>query len=189
MEQSLKMPVKPYPMYRFAFAAAVIVLFLSGCSPKIPFTQSIREQHNLSEAEIRRIQFYLSDPVLLRRGTSDSQKATEEGTLVIKSGKNLEQVSFKAKTPGTVDAVINSSTFKVSFEEGAEKNLVFSSDKQGYYSLQALSWDRNGRGTINYDGQTYYAAPGSRNAILMFKMKSLKDVKVKEKVVKGKKLN
>ena len=176
-------------MPRLALIAAIAVLFLTSCSPKIPFTQSIREQHNLSEAEIRKIQFYLSDPVLLRRGTSDSQKATEEGTLVIKSGKNLEQVSFKAKTPGAVDAVISNNTLKVSFEEGAEKGLIFSTDKQGYYNLQALSWDRNGRGTINYDGQTYYAAPGSRNAILMFKMKSLKDVKIKEKVVKGKKVN
>ena len=162
---------------------------LTSCSPKIPFTQTIRDQNSLTAEELQRIQFYLSDPVILRRGNSQSQKATEEGALVIKSGKNIEQVSFKSNTPGTVSEVVSNAALKMSFEEGPEKVLVFSADKNGYYSLKALTWDKDGRGTINYGGQTYTAAPGSSNAVLLFKMKSLKKVKVKENVVKGKKLN
>jgi hypothetical protein len=166
--------------FRLHFLVGALVL-LAGCSPKIPFTQSVREKHNLTAEELRRIQFYLSDPVILRRGNSQSEKATEEGALVIKSGKNIEQVSFKANTPGTVSEVVSNSAMKISFEDGPEKMLVFSSDKNGYYALKALSWERDGKGTINYGGQTYTAAPGSSNAILLFKMKSLKDVQVKER--------
>lgn len=175
-------------MKNHLFAICALAL-LSSCSPKIPFTQTIRDQNNLTAEDLQRIQFYLSDPVILKRGNVSNQKATEEGALVIKSGKNIEQVSFKANTPGTVSEVVSNSVLKMSFEEGAEKVLVFSSDKNGYYSLKAVSWERDGRGTINYGGQTYIAAPGSSNAVLMFKMKSLKKVKVQEKVVKGKKLN
>lgn len=166
-----------------------VVLALSSCSPKIPFTQTLREQNNLTAEELQRIQFYLSDPVILRRGNVSSEKATEEGSLVIKSGKNIEQVSFKANTPGTVSEVVSNSALRMSFEDGAEKALVFSADRNGYYSLKALNWEKDGRGTINYGGQTYIAVPGSSNAVLMFKMKSLKKVRVQEKVVKGKKLN
>jgi hypothetical protein len=165
------------------------LLSFSACSPKIPFTQSLRDQYKLTQEEMRSIQFYLSDPVILRRGSSNSKKETEDGTLVIKNGKNVEQVSFKANTPGALDQVVNSNSLKVSFEDGAEKSLVFASDRNGYYALQAISWDKDGKGTINYGGQTYYAIPGSRNAILLFKMKSLRKVNVQEKVVKGKKIN
>jgi hypothetical protein len=174
--------------FKIHFLVATVVL-LSSCSPKIPFTQSIREKHNLTAEELRRIQFYLSDPVVLRRGNSQSAKGTDEGALVIKSEKNIDQVSFKANTPGTVNEVASNSALKISFEDGPEKLLVFSTDKNGFYSLKAMNWEKEGRGTINYGGQTYTAAPGSSNAILLFKMKSLKDVEVNDKVVKGKRIN
>lgn len=175
-----------------SFLPAVVTLaVLSGCSPKIPFTQRVREQYNLSGDELKRIQFYISDPLVLQRGTNENAKATEEGTLVIKSGSNVEQVYFKRNTPGAVSSVVDAQKMTVSFEDGAEKYLVFGSenDRSGYYRVQAVNWDKSGKGKINYGGQTYYAAPGSQDAILMFKMKSLRKLRVDQKVVKGKKIN
>ena len=169
---------------------ALSTIFIS-CSPKIPFTQSIRDQYKLSPQEIKHIQFYLSDPIVLKRGESkENQKTTDDGTLVVKSGKDLEQIVFKRNIPGAVSEIVDSEKMTIAFEDGNEKYLVFGSngDRNGYYSLQALQW-KGERGKINYGGQTYFSNPGSNQAILLFKMKSLRNVKVEEKVVKGKKVN
>ncbi len=167
-----------------------LTFLISSCSPKIPFTQAVRDRYKLTPEELRGIQFYISDPVALRRGeSSENQKSTEDGKLVVESGKSIEQVTIKANTAGAVEQVPDFKTLSVSFEEGSEKNLVFSSAKSrnGYYSLQALSW-KDGRGEVNYGGKTWFANPGSDQAILLFKMKSIKKMRVNEKVVKGKKV-
>ncbi|MFM9055388.1 MAG: hypothetical protein ACKOQY_01695 [Bacteroidota bacterium] len=60
-----------------SFALLCIFLF-NACSPKVPFTQQIREQYKLSPDELKRIQFYLSDPVVLRRmEQSEREKKTD----------------------------------------------------------------------------------------------------------------
>ena len=171
--------------------AAGILLFASACSPKIPFTQAVRDQYKLTPEELKGIQFYLSDPVALRKGeANENQKSTEDGKLIIESGKTIDQVTIKSNTEGAVESVPDLKSLTVSFEEGAEKYLVFSSIKSrnGFYSLQALNWE-NGRGKVSYAGQTWYASPGSDQAILLFKMKSIKKLRVNEKVAKGRRVN
>lgn len=163
---------------------------LASCSPKIPFTQDIREKNRLTPEELKGIQFYLSDPVTLRRGDDEeSKKSTDQGKLVIEKGRSLDQVSFRANTPGAIESVVDQSTFKVAFEDGPENYLVFGSsrNRSGYYSLQALTWD-NGRGKINYGGKTWFTNQGSDKAILMFKMKSVRKIRVNDKVAKGKRV-
>ena len=56
--------------------AGIILFFLSSCSPKIPFTQTVRDQYQLTPEEIKGIQFYLSDPITLRRGETNEQQKT-----------------------------------------------------------------------------------------------------------------
>lgn len=163
---------------------------LSSCSPKIPFTQSVREKYKLTDEDLKHIQFYLSDAVVLKRGEElGREKQNENGTLVIKSGKNIEQVVFKRNTACVLNTVTDNNKFSVSFEDAANKFLVFGSqgDPDGYYSLKALEWN-GGKGKINYGDQTYYSNQGSQKTFLMFKMQSLRKINVDEKVVKGKKV-
>ena len=165
-------------------------LLLASCSPKIPFTQSIRDKYKLSEEDLKRIQFYVSDAIILKRGEDLArEKGTDNGALVIKSGKNIEQVVFKRNTACVVNTVVDNTKLSVSFEDGANKFLVFGSegDPNNYYALQAKEWN-GGKGKIIYGDQTYYTNPGSQRTFLMFKMQSLRKIHVDEKVVKGKKV-
>ncbi|MBK9319367.1 MAG: hypothetical protein IPM91_11410 [Bacteroidetes bacterium] len=157
---------------------------------QIPFTQAVRDQYKLTPEELKGIQFYLSIPLLYEKGeANENQKSTEDGKLIIESGKTIDQVTIKIKY-GRCRKCSDLKSLTVSFEEGAEKYLVFSSIKSrnGFYSLQALNWE-NGRGKVSYAGQTWYASPGSDQAILLFKMKSIKKLRVNEKVAKGRKVN
>ena len=48
--------------------AVVAVLALSACGPTLsPFTESLYKKNQWSEAELKRIQFYLSNDIVMRR--------------------------------------------------------------------------------------------------------------------------
>ena len=58
----------------------VILLSLSACAPRIQFTQAIKVQHQLKEAEIKKIQFYTTSDIIMQRAeNSGSNKETNEG--------------------------------------------------------------------------------------------------------------
>ncbi len=172
------------------FLLAILLFVFDACSPKIPFTQAIRDKYKLTEADLKSIQFYLSEQVVLKRGEDlGREKGTDDGTLVIKSGKNLEEVVFKRNTACVINQVVDNSKVTMGFEDDPKKYLVFGSDgdPNGYYSIKALEWVKS-RGKINYGDQTYYTYLNNQGVYLMFKMKSLKNVNLDQKVVKGKKL-
>lgn len=167
------------------------MLLLSSCSEKIYFTQAIRDQYNLTAEEMRGIQFYISDEVVLRKGEeNENQKTTEDGKLIVESGKSIDQLVIKANTKGGVEGVSDNRTIDIGFDDESGNFLTFGSsrNRNGLYTLQAISWE-NGRGKIRYGDAYWYASKGSENAALMFKMKSIKKLRVNEKVAKGRKVN
>ena len=108
----------------------------------------------------------------------------------MESGKSIDQLVIKANTRGGVEGVSDSRSIDVGFDEESGNFLTFSSgrNRNGVYTLQAITWE-NGRGKIRYGDAYWYAAKGSENAALMFKMKSIKKLRVTEKVAKGRKVN
>lgn len=168
----------------------LIMIALSACSDKIYFTQAIRDQYQLTPEEMRGIQFYISDEVVLRKGEeNENQKTTEDGKLIVESGKSIDQLVVKANTRGGVDNVSDTRSIDVGFDEESGNTLTFGSsrNRNGLYTLQAISWE-NGRGKVRYGDSFWYASKGSENAALLFKMKSIKKLRVSEKVAKGRKV-
>jgi hypothetical protein len=102
----------------------------------------------------------------------------------------IEEVIIKAGTPCVINSVVDGEKVTVSFEEDMNKYLVFGSvrNADGYYTLMALEW-KSGKGKVNYGENTYYSSPGSKDIFLALKMKSLKRLKVDQKVVKGATVN
>lgn len=163
---------------------------LSSCAPRVPFTQATKEQYRLTESDLKQIQFYASHDIVLQRAETDqSGKETTEGTLILTEGKSVEQVLIRAGTPGIVDKVIDDNRMMVSFEDGADKGLVFGDpfDKKGKYTMLAAEW-KNNRGVLDYGGKTWFAAPGASNVYLTFKMKRLRKFRKDSRVVKGRRL-
>ncbi|NNF02010.1 MAG: hypothetical protein HKN22_04950 [Bacteroidia bacterium] len=170
----------------------IILLFVvSACSPKIPFTQDVRQTYKLNEEELKSIQFYVSEDIILRKGDKESPaKLMDEGTLKIKKSKTMKEIVIKAGTPCVVDQVVSGEKVTVKFEDGVNKYLVFAniSNSRGFYSLQAQTWTQSGIGRINYGDQYYWVNKNGKNAILLFKMKKLEEHRKDQKVVSGKKV-
>ncbi len=165
-----------------------IFFVLEGCAPRVPFTGEIRNKYNLSEAELKQLQFYNSHDITLSQVSEEAKtKQTQDGELKITTGKSYDEVLIKAGTRGVVEKVIDQNRIAVSFEPGSY--IIFGDpDHKNYnYTLLAADW-RNNRGVLNYGGKEYYANRGAANIYLKFKLSKLNKVQRKSRVVKGRKL-
>lgn len=178
-------------IFRNFISLIAISSLLLSCAPKIPFTQSIRNEHNLKAADLKVLQFYNSHDIVLNRAEkSESEQETVEGTLTIKTGQSVEQIIIKEGTPGLVQSVPGRKKLRVSFEVGDNEGLMFGVANKKVnerYSLMAPDWQGN-RGKIQYNGQTYYTSRNSGDTYLQFKMRRLNRYIKKQRVVKGRKI-
>lgn len=174
---------------------ATACLILPSCAPRIPFTQEVRQEYRLTDTELKSIQFYISDDVILHRDVTDSKEVgTDRGTLKVKSGRTIEEVLIKAHTPCVVQSVLDTKLV-LSFGDGPNELLVFGdvSDKgvrfrRGHYYAMLAADFRDGRDVVEYDGREFYVADPGRPVFLLFKMESIREYNRNTKTVKGKKL-
>ncbi len=98
--------------------AILLALVASGCRSFVPFTQEIRDQNHLSEAELKNLQFYVSNTITLRReAESGGRQVTGNHKLLVVAGKTIEEVVIEAKTPG-VCVGVGPHHLSISFEQG-----------------------------------------------------------------------
>ena len=130
-----------------AGALALLVLSLSaaGCRSRppaelVPFTDAMRLRYQLEDKQLRELQFYLSDRIVLERVAEKGDGRVDRGRLVVRSGTVIHQILVRRGTPGVIEALndIGDSrdghAIEVSFEPGAP--LRFSAAKAGgTYSL------------------------------------------------------
>jgi hypothetical protein len=125
-----------------AFAVAVLVaLFASpGCqsTPRgelVPFTDEMRQRYQLDSSEIRKLQFYLSDRIILERVAEKGEGRVDAGRLIVRSGTVIHQIVVERGTPGAAEARAeigdsrDGHAIEISFEIGAP--LRFSAAKAG----------------------------------------------------------
>src|SRR3954465_9186974 len=100
-------------------AAALLALgATTGCRSLVPFTQEIRDQNHLSDAELKNLQFYVSSTVTLRRELeSGGRQVTGNHKLLMIAGKSIEEVVIPEKTPG-ICVGVTAHALQISFESG-----------------------------------------------------------------------
>jgi hypothetical protein len=177
-------------MNRITLSLIVLVVSFASCSPKIQFTQAVKEQHQLTDDEMKKLQFYTSSDIVLQRNQRDnSGKETDDGELVITSGSSLDQVIIPAGTPGIVIGLQGANAMLVRFEPGEGKHLVFGDPKnrKGPYQLMPEG-EKGGKKYVTYAGKKYSLSGTSEYVSLTFTMKRLNKFRKDEHVVKGMKL-
>ena len=91
----------------------------TGCRPAmVPLTQEIREQHHLTDDDLKNLQYYVSSTITLHREVdSGSRQVTGNHRLLLIAGKSVEEVVVEEKTPG-VCVGIGAHALRISFEQG-----------------------------------------------------------------------
>lgn len=173
-------------------AIAGLFLLLAGCGMKVPYTDQIKEEYNLSEENIRKVQFYTSATIILQRKNAvENQETTEGGALVTNENSVENRIIIPVNTRCVYEKFEANGDIHVRFEVGQNKALRFAIRKgqsNGRYYLMANSWDAQKGGEINYGNLTYYATTDSGSAYLLVMTKKLKKVKRKDRVVRGMKV-
>lgn len=163
------------------------VLF-SSCSPRLtPFTQKFYDSYEFKQEDLKRIQFYLSEDVVLRRDMTGGNVEIVQGEIKVVDGRKVEQIVIRKGTPGVLVTLPKENRFAVSFEPDDDtKFLMFGpNEKLGRkYTLLAADWKKH-TGVISYGDQKYYTDGHNGLAALMVNLNKMYHEQRKSHVAKG----
>lgn len=174
------------------FITIVTVLFLSSCSKKLTyFTNDIKQEFDLNDGDLRKVQFYLSQDIVLQRRVKAEDTQIRKGQIKVVDGSKVEEIVFEKGTPGVfVFTPEKSEAFAISFEAGGDKRfLMFGPNKSSgeRYVLLAKDWERNS-GLVRYDGREYRTSSSSAYASLLVDLKNAKKAKINRRSADGRKV-
>ena len=110
-------------------------VYFTSCGPTYrPFTAELQEQNRWTEDELKHIQFYLSNDIVLRRNLSRGESVIEGGKIRIKEGQRIEEVVIKEGTPGVLVFMPKEERLAIAFESGKG---AFSGSKGNYIIIGA----------------------------------------------------
>ena len=177
-------------MFRTCALLLTCIFLFTSCGPRLsPFTQRLYEDQGWDEPDLRRIQFYLSEDVILTRELRSDRSTITRGTVKVIDGREVEQIVFKRNTPGVFTFSPKSQRMAISFEDNNDNYLVFGPNpKNGdRYSLLASDWNRNS-GQVTYAGREWRVSSADAFASLLIPLKRIREGDTKGRVVGGRKI-
>ena len=175
-----------------------IILTLSSCvSNRIYFTVDTQKQLNEEKINLKQIQFFNSEDIVLVRQASEAEVNVENGKLKMENGKMVEEIIIPAGTPGLCE-VYDERSLRVSFDDGEGNALPFLVERKGGvvvdgsgFKLGGKDWKktRNGSkvGKVDYEKRVFTIIRGANSRLLIDKT-TLTKVNRTTKVAKGRKL-
>lgn len=177
-----------------------IGLMIIATSCKVTFTRDLRSQIEAQGLNPKKIQYYNSQAIVLKRVLSTSETKVASGEVRLENGMNVEQIEIKKNTPGILDSVSGDLMY-IRFEQGANRYLVFKDNAYGEYELKADKWDPKtvgtqttggyaqffelNKGEVSYEGKKYYTNTTINKPKLKIKKKETSKVAVKRRKATG----
>jgi hypothetical protein len=174
------------------FFACTFILLLSSCSRELrPFTQNILKEGNWSDTELQKIQFYLSEDIVIRRKLTEGvNEIASGGSIKIFKGEKVEEVRIPRGTPGVFLQRVGNDHFAIGFDASTDKRyLMFGPNpkRQGSYVLLASEW-KNSYGKVRYDDRFFFTDEQSAMASLLVDLRKIKSVEVSSKTERGRRV-
>ncbi|HHJ49679.1 MAG TPA: hypothetical protein ENJ88_02090 [Phaeodactylibacter sp.] len=169
------------------FLLAFGVLLFASCSDRlVPFTQDLYEEYRWTDEDLQKIQFYLSQDILLYRTIKSGDTEITRGEIRIRDGVKVEEIVIPAGTPGVFLFSPKANRMAISFEDGDKYFLMFGPNEKldGRYVLLADKWEKH-QGTVTYGGSWYKVDASDAFAGLMVNLKRARKVQVKRRVAEG----
>ena len=111
---------------------AGLFLLSAGCvTPKIPMTASLIQEYDLGPEQLMKLQYYVSDDIVLARGGTDREAGVHEAGVRLVSNRVVDYVVVPYKTPGIA---VNASKdrLEIAFEEGSSFSFSVAKRPTGY---------------------------------------------------------
>lgn len=161
----------------------VLTIVGSCVAPYAPFREPMLTEFKLDSKNIKNVQFYLSDEILLFKLQDQQAMGKQDGTFMKAEGGVSEKIRIKRYTPCVVERIDKDGFFYVRFEEGKDKVLKFKKTDNNRYNLHTDTV--NNRHQIEYAGDVYFVTTTSLASFLMVKVKKTKNAAI-ERSIAGK---
>jgi len=188
------------------FLFFILACLLASCTRVyVPYTLQLQEEYNLTDEEVKQLQFYVSDKVMLEREIVDVDKRVSKKHRLKKiEDKLVDQIVFRPFTPG-VALELMPYMLRVAFEEDGyltfksegepEDYFYFKSDRYGdsikekvlsYCSWFSLIEDEIfSNGLVTYNINEYWVFFPETRPHLLVDEESLEKIKEQQRIVKG----
>jgi len=170
--------------------AFLALITLSSCGKNLKyFTEDLYDEYRWSDDELKSIQFYVSQDIILYRGQNDDGTRIRDGKILVESDRKVEEVVIKKGTPGIFVQSPKENRFAISFANGRDEFLMFgpNSKARGRFVLLAKDWDRRS-GEISYGGKTWRTSSDSAYAALMVDIKRAGKTKYRSEKADGRRV-
>ncbi|MCB0521582.1 MAG: hypothetical protein H6577_08045 [Lewinellaceae bacterium] len=167
------------------------LVLLGSCSTRLTyFTQDLYERYNWSENDLKKIQFYVSQDIVLKRELKGGSSDIVSGTIKIEDGRQIEEVIIRKGTPGAFIFSPKSERFAIGFEDSNERYLMFGPSPKfsDRYVMLASDWNRR-TGEVTYDNKKWRVSSDDAFAALLVDLRKISKVDVNSRVAKGRKVD
>ncbi len=137
----------------FGIFAIALLIFATSC--KVTFTGDLRSKIEAQGLDLKKIQYYNSQSIVLRRVLSTSDTKVAGGEVRLQNGLMVEEIQIKKNTPGVCDSLFKNGMF-VRFENEKGRFLLFTQGGYGEYEMKADRWDAQTLGTQTSAGYAQF---------------------------------
>lgn len=175
---------------KYIIIAAIAMVTMSSCKNLVPYSDAVKTKYNLNDDQLKHLQFYLSDPIVLQHKIVDgTTTSVTDGKIKIINGEKVEEIIIRSGTPGVL--VRNEEgKLEISFEKDDSHYLRFGANPSRYETYVLLASDWKGKiGSVTYAGNKYFTSPESADALLLIDVRKIASYQKDERVAKGRKVN
>ncbi len=169
-----------------------LLLSMYSCAPTLDFyTRNIHDSNDWTDADLAKIQFYVSNDIVLWRDISKGESEISNGKIKMVEGRKVEEVIIRRGTPGGFVFSPQNKQYAISFDGTDDsKYLIFgpSDRNNGRYVLLGKEWDRR-FGKVTYGDQVYRTSAESAFAYLMVDLRKSSITKVNTERPTGRRVN
>lgn len=172
------------------FFLASIAVVLSSCSSNYKyFTEDLYDEYRWSNEELERIQFYVSEDIVLYSELAGEDARISDGKIRVIDGREVEEVLIEKGTPGVFVQSPKKDRFAISFEDDPANFLMFGPNPKanGRFVLLAKEWNRR-TGKVSYADRVWSTSSASAYSALMVDIKLAKKTRYKTKKAEGKRV-
>lgn len=175
-------------MVRTILIVAIAVLAVSwagGCTKTVPLTSDLISEYELSPLDLKQLQYYVSDAVVMAREVTKSEAKREDSGLKWKKDKYVHEVIIKKNLPGIAEAA-TSNVLSISFEAGSMFRFMLDTERGGRFYMTP---DRISGGAYIFDYNGHdYTAFSTRYVYLLVEMDGLSKFRKEKKSLDGRRV-
>ncbi|HEY6902279.1 MAG TPA: hypothetical protein VI233_16595 [Puia sp.] len=155
----------------------------------VPFTRDLKQKLEKENIDLKQVQFYVDQKLILSRNLGDQRIAVTSGVVKLENGKYVNEVIVPSFTPGICEGS-EGEKLMISFEKG-NNNLAFGPGS-GYtfneFVLYGTEW-KNGTAAVTYDSNKFRARCGTcqdvASATLVIRKSVADKMEHKSRTLKG----